>query len=141
MERNRLIILIIFVVSLSSTLGSLYFSEVRGYIPCEMCWYSRILMYSTVIISLVGGIKNDINIILYIRVMSILGIILSLYHYSLQKIRVLGNSASFCGDVGCNIQYINWFYFITIPFLALIGYITIFVITLIKNKKECVKND
>ena len=25
--------------------GSLYFSEVKGYVPCTLCWYQRILMY------------------------------------------------------------------------------------------------
>ncbi|MYB29272.1 MAG: disulfide bond formation protein B, partial [Acidimicrobiaceae bacterium] len=24
-----------------STAGSLYYSEVAGYLPCEMCWYQR----------------------------------------------------------------------------------------------------
>ncbi|NCC32318.1 MAG: disulfide bond formation protein B, partial [Chloroflexia bacterium] len=28
-----------------ATCGSLYFSEVLRWIPCELCWYQRILMY------------------------------------------------------------------------------------------------
>ena len=39
------LLIAIWTVSLIATLGSLYFSEVRNYIPCEMCWYQRILMY------------------------------------------------------------------------------------------------
>ncbi|MDE0584452.1 disulfide bond formation protein B [Planococcus sp. A6] len=37
-------------VSLVAMLGSLYFSEVQGFIPCELCWYQRIAMYPLVLI-------------------------------------------------------------------------------------------
>src|SRR3972149_8940395 len=33
------------VVSLVATFGSLYFSEVRGFEPCKLCWLQRIFMY------------------------------------------------------------------------------------------------
>ena len=35
------------VVSLVAMFGSLYFSEIKGYIPCELCWYQRILHVPT----------------------------------------------------------------------------------------------
>ncbi len=41
----------IFTISLIATFGSLYFSEVRGYEPCTLCWYQRILMYPIVLIT------------------------------------------------------------------------------------------
>ncbi|MEK5062731.1 MULTISPECIES: disulfide bond formation protein B [Cytobacillus] len=44
MNRNQLVIP--FVVSLTATLGSLYFSEIKGYIPCELCWWQRIINVS-----------------------------------------------------------------------------------------------
>ncbi|MBV9790393.1 MAG: disulfide bond formation protein B, partial [Chloroflexi bacterium] len=28
-----------------ATWGSLFFSEVLGWVPCVLCWYQRILMY------------------------------------------------------------------------------------------------
>lgn len=36
--------------------------------------------------------------------------------------------------VPCNVQYINWFGFVTIPFLALSGFILITLILLIKRR-------
>ncbi|MEM7737254.1 MAG: disulfide bond formation protein B, partial [Deinococcota bacterium] len=33
------------LIALVATAGSLYFSEVRNFIPCTFCWYQRILMY------------------------------------------------------------------------------------------------
>ena len=31
-----------------TTLGSLYYSEHAGFVPCELCWYQRIVMYPLV---------------------------------------------------------------------------------------------
>ena len=36
------------VVAIVATLGSLYFSEIRHFVPCVLCWYQRILMYPLV---------------------------------------------------------------------------------------------
>lgn len=51
-------LLFIWLVSLVATLGSLYFSEVRGYEPCELCWYQRILMYPILLITTVAYIQK-----------------------------------------------------------------------------------
>ena len=47
------------VVSLIATLGSLYFSEIRHFNPCVLCWFQRICMYPLVVILLVGFWKRD----------------------------------------------------------------------------------
>ncbi len=49
--KNKLLFLYgAWIVSLTATLGSLYFSEIRKFIPCELCWYQRIMMYPLVLI-------------------------------------------------------------------------------------------
>ena len=55
MANNKLYMQLIFLTALIATLGSLYFSEVRQYVPCEFCWYQRILMYPLVIISIIAS--------------------------------------------------------------------------------------
>lgn len=118
-------LLIIWVTSLVATLGSLYFSEVRGYIPCDLCWYQRILMYPIVIISTIAYIQKNARIALTTAVFAIIGGSMSLYHYGIQKISLLQESAPACGLVSCTGSYINWLGFITIPFLALTAFIII----------------
>ena len=118
-------LLIIWVTSLVATLGSLYFSEVRGYIPCDLCWYQRILMYPIVIISTIAYIQKNAQIALTTAVFAIIGGSMSLYHYGIQKISLLQESAPACGIVSCTGSYINWLGFITIPFLALTAFIII----------------
>ncbi|MCD2138991.1 disulfide oxidoreductase [Salinicoccus halitifaciens] len=134
MKNNKLFMQLIFLVSLIATLGSLYFSEVRMYLPCEMCWYQRIIMYPIVLISFIGLIRNDLNSRIYVRAFSGIGIITSAYHYSLQKFSFIADSQPACTGVDCTVQYINWFGFITIPFLALIAFILIFTMSFLIKK-------
>lgn len=115
-------------VAVIATLGSLYFSEVRGYIPCTYCWYQRILMYPLVIILGIAAVRKDYGQTLYVLPLSILGIGMSGFHYLTQKTGLFQKASSACGIVPCNIEYINWFGFITIPFLALVAFILITVI-------------
>lgn len=123
-----------FLVSLIATLGSLYFSEIRDYIPCDMCWYQRILMYPILLITFIGLIKEDRNARLYARALSGIGIIVSLVHYGMQKISIIGENMPACTGVSCTVQYINWYGFITIPFLALIAFVLIFVMSFFIKK-------
>ncbi|MGM9944722.1 MAG: disulfide oxidoreductase [Lysinibacillus sp.] len=131
-------LLAIFSISLVATLGSLYFSEVKGFIPCEMCWYQRILMYPLVIISAVAYIQKNARIALTTAVFAIIGGSISLYHYGIQKIPFLQESAPACGQVSCTGFYINWLGFITIPFLALTAFVMIAVVSfyMLKVLKE-----
>lgn len=125
-------------ISLIATAGSLFFSEVLKYIPCELCWYQRIMMYPLVILLGIASAKKDYRMSCYVSVLSSIGGLISLYHYLIQKVPALHDLGSACGIVPCNTDYINWFGFITIPFLALIAFILISVLQMvvIKQAKE-----
>lgn len=128
----------IWTVALIATAGSLYFSEVRGYIPCELCWIQRIFMYPLVIIAGVAYFQKNVRIAATTLIFSVIGGMISLYHYGIQKLAFLADSAPSCGQVPCTGQYINWLGFITIPFLALTAFILIagMSIYLLKTLKE-----
>lgn len=128
----------IFGLALVATLGSLYFSEIRGYEPCELCWYQRILMYPIVLISGIAIYQKNARIALTTLVFSSIGALTSGYHYAIQKIDFFGERAPACGVVSCTGEYINYLGFITIPFLALVAFIGIATISLIlvKHNKE-----
>ena len=116
-----------FAAGLIATLGSLYFSEIKGYEPCSLCWYQRILMYPFTIILAIAIIKKDNEIALYTSVLSLIGACISTYHVLIQKVSFFTDKAASCGRIPCTGDYINWFGFITIPMLALIAFIIIFV--------------
>lgn len=117
--------------AIAALLGSLYFSEIRGFVPCELCWYQRILMYPIVVILLVGIFNDDWLTPKYVLPFSLAGISVSTYHYLLQN-HVIGSSICSAG-VSCAQRYINIFGFITIPFLALIAFILITVLMIGAN--------
>jgi disulfide bond formation protein DsbB len=113
------------LVSLIATLGSLYFSEILGFIPCTLCWVQRILMYPLVILLGIASYRNDRGIIPYVLPITVLGAGISLFHYLKQKVPALSEVAACKVGVPCEQMYINWFGFVTIPFLALVAFLLI----------------
>lgn len=118
-----------FVVALVATMGSLYFSEVAGFIPCTLCWYQRILMYPVTVITLVGFIKQDEYIPTYVLPLSILGMIVSGYHYLVQ-LGAFGHPAACAVGIPCSLRYVNYLGFVTIPLMALTAFILITAVML-----------
>ena len=113
-KKKESLLLVVWTTSLVATAGSLFFSEVLGYIPCDLCWIQRIFMYPIVIISTAALLKKNIDIAYSILFLSGIGMLFSLYHYGLQKLPFLQDAGGICGQVPCNLQYINYFGFIKI---------------------------
>lgn len=126
-KKTENIVLVAWLISLISMLGSLYFSEIKKFEPCVLCWYQRIGMYPLVLILLIGYIKKDRNVAMYSLVFSAIGLGMSIYHYGIQKLSFLSASAPACGRVPCTGEYVNYLGFVTIPFLAGTGFLLIFI--------------
>lgn len=114
-----------------ATLGSLYFSEVRLFIPCALCWYQRILMYPLALLLAFGLLRRDRHLAYLVLPFSIFGQGISTYHYLLEKTTLFGAPAACGTGVSCTIQWINWFGFVTIPFLAMVAFMMITVFCVI----------
>jgi disulfide bond formation protein DsbB len=117
-----------FMIALVATTGSLYLSEVLGFIPCEFCWFQRIFMYPLVILLGIASVRKDLNQTIYIIPLTVIGMGLSAYHYMLQKVPALSEVGKACGLIPCNVDYLNWFGVITIPMMAFVAFSLIFVI-------------
>ncbi len=112
-----------------ATAGSLYFSLVLHWLPCDLCWYQRICMYPLTIIIVVNTLRRDAGLELYVLPLSLIGAVIAMYHYLLQKTDWF--TAPMClSGVPCSGDYLNWFGLITIPLLALIAFVLITVFTL-----------
>jgi len=122
------------VVSLIATGGSLYFSEILGFIPCTLCWFQRIFMYPQALLLGMAAYRNDRGIIPYIFPLTIIGGSISLFHYLEQKVPGFASIAPCTVGVPCAQAYIDWFGFITIPFLALVAFILITVFLWLARK-------
>ena len=69
-----------FVVSAIATGGSLFFSEIADFVPCELCWYQRICMYPLSIITLLAALRDDHRVARYLLPLPIVGACISVYH-------------------------------------------------------------
>ncbi|BBN94301.1 disulfide bond formation protein DsbB [Deinococcus grandis] len=67
------------VVSLIATLGSLYFSEIRHFNPCVLCWFQRICMYPLAIILGVAALTGDLHVRRYALPLAGTGVLIALY--------------------------------------------------------------
>lgn len=121
-----------FLITTLAFVGSLIFSELLKFVPCELCWYQRILMYPQVLIFGVAVWKNDKNVLHYILPLSVIGLLIAVYHYLLQ----LNPTILPCTDAvaNCALKEFNLFGFITIPFLSMIAFASLVVLALIAKK-------
>ena len=124
------------LVAIIATLGSLYFSEVRHFVPCTLCWYQRILMYPLVVVLGIAAWRLDRTVWMYVLPLSVLGMGVSTFHYLEQMVPGFGAEALCSSGVPCSGRYIEWLGFITIPFLALVAFtlITIAMATMARRR-------
>ena len=135
---HGLIAYAIFLQSLIAMLGSLYYSTFGdpvknflshnllpaggGLVPCELCWFARILTYPIVILSLVGMLREDHRFTDYILPLTTIGIFLESFHYALQKLNIV-NPFGCTLTNPCNALQVQYLGFITIPFLSLTTFV------------------
>lgn len=114
------------IVALVATVGSLIYSEVIHYEPCRLCWFQRIAMYPMAIILLIGAIRREYQIKYYALPFALTGLAISIYHYLMQVFPSLEGGA--CGTVSCSARLVEIFGFISIPYMAGMGFIVIAVL-------------
>jgi len=113
---------IMFAGALIATLGSLYFSEVAGWVPCVKCWYQRIFMYPQAVILFVALIRKDRMAVHSILWLSLIGLFIAGDHYAEQVNLVLNpaDPSMPCDATGVSCARTPFFHFgyITIPMMA-----------------------
>ncbi|MDH5372922.1 MAG: disulfide bond formation protein B [Acidimicrobiia bacterium] len=123
------------LIAAVSMAGSLYYSEVAEFAPCDLCWYQRIAMYPLAIILGMAAYRKDVGIRRYAYPLAVIGAALALYQYVLQLKPSL--ESGFCGvDASCTERYIWQFGFISFPFMSLIGFAMILTLLYVAGRAE-----
>lgn len=122
----------VFIISLTATLGSLFFSEILGFVPCKLCWIQRIFMYPLTIITGVALYRKDYNIKYYVLPLASIGMLFSIYQY-IGQVFPSGLESVFCaiGEASCQTVYTFAYGYITIPMMALTAFLLIITLVLI----------
>jgi disulfide bond formation protein DsbB len=111
-----------FVVAALATGGSLFFSEIAGFIPCELCWFQRICMYPLSLLTLFAAVHGDHRFARYLLPIPVVGAGVSVYHLLIENNAISEPTACRIGGAGCAVKWINEFGYMTIPTLALTGF-------------------
>ena len=112
-------------IALLSMLISLYLSDVLHFLPCVLCWYTRILMYPLVVILGVGILRRERQWLYYVVPLTALGTLLTAYH-SLLQWGIIPEAAAPCvNGIPCTTKYLDFFGFVTIPFLGFVAFVGI----------------
>jgi disulfide bond formation protein DsbB len=124
-----------FAVSGFAMFGSLWFSEAANYNPCRLCWYQRTAMYPLAVITLVALIRRAVvrgadtqrEITPYALPLAGVGVVISTYHYIVEWYPMLESNV--CAiDVPCTTIWFREFGFVTLPFMALCGFVSIIIL-------------
>ena len=121
-----------FLVAAIATGGSLFFSEIAGFVPCELCWYQRICMYPLSIVTLLAALANDYRVARYLLPLPIVGAGVAVYHLLVEN-GVVGQSTACLASApgGCATKWIDEFGYVTIPTLALTAFVLTFAFLLL----------
>jgi disulfide bond formation protein DsbB len=126
-----------FIISLTATLGSLIFSKVIGWNPCELCWYQRILMYPQVLLFSLALWKKDHKIADYSLLLSLIGVLIAAYHYYGQ---IFSSGALACPVVGsitgCAQKIFVKFGYVTLPMMSLTAFVLLILLAWLFNRKN-----
>lgn len=112
-----------FVVAAIGTGGSLFFSEIAGFIPCDLCWFQRICMYPLSLLLLFAAAHGDYRFARYLLPLPLVGACVSVYHILVENQVVSEPAACKFGGAGCAVKWINEFGYVTIPTIALSGFL------------------
>lgn len=117
-----------FSVAAVSTAASLWFSEVGDFVPCQLCWFQRIAMYPLVVVLGVATWRSDPDPRWRVLPFSVVGLLVSAYHYQLQLFPEQGSSCDVAAP--CTQRWVEEFGFVSIPFMAFCGFAAVTALVL-----------
>jgi disulfide bond formation protein DsbB len=121
-----------FIVAAVATGGSLFFSEIANFVPCELCWFQRIAMYPLSLITLLAAVANDHRVARYLLPFPVVGAGVAVYHILVER-HVVGQTQTcqISAPGGCASRWIEEFGYVTIPTLALTAFALAFAFVLL----------
>jgi disulfide bond formation protein DsbB len=113
-----------FVVASIATGGSLFFSQIAHFTPCEFCWFQRVLMYPLSILTLFIAGRGDNRAARYLLPLPIVGAGTSIYHMLIER-GVIAEPKLCNAQGGCATNWLagEGFGYMTIPTLALTAFL------------------
>lgn len=115
-------------VAALATAGSLFFSLVAGFAPCELCWYQRIFMYPLVVLFGLAWKREERIIFRYAWPLVSIGWLISVYHNFIYYRATHSDLCSLDSTTSCIAPYFTKFGYIGIPIMSLTAFTLIGII-------------
>ena len=116
------------LVATVATLGSLTYSEIAGFGPCELCWYQRIAMYPLVVVLGVAAWRRDGQVWRTAVPISVIGAAVSVWHLVIERNPGLAGPCDPAAP--CAVRWVEELGVFTLPAMALVGFSAVIVLTL-----------
>ncbi len=125
-----------FFISLVGTLISLYYSDYLGILPCGLCWFQRVFMYSQTFIFGMAWYRKDMKIFPYTLMLSTVGLIVGIYHQYLQ----MGYSEfipcpAIASTIDCAKPTFIEYGFVTFPLMSVALFVLLIALSLTAERK------
>ncbi len=132
---KKYITLTLFIITTTAVVGSLLYSNIVGFPPCELCWWARVLIYPQALLAGFALWRKDSTIVDTLLPLSVIGFLLTLYHSF-----VLWGGKSFltCTQEGaaCSKLYVMEYGYITIPVMALSCFVYLLAVSWVYKKAK-----
>lgn len=125
------------LVAVVTTAGSLYYSEVAGFVPCELCWYQRICMYPLSVLLVVAALRKATGVGWYVAPLVVVGAPLALYHWLVERVPSLADSVSCSAAAPCAVPWFEEIGFVTLAFMDLSAFLLVGALMLVD--RACVR--
>ncbi len=122
-----------FVVAITAMSGSLYYSNIAGFAPCELCWAQRIFMYPQVLLLGLAIYKKENKIVDYSLLILLVGLLISIYHNYIYYLGITATSCSLDSHTSCITPYVTIFNYISIPVMSLTAYLGVISLLLVSK--------
>lgn len=127
-------------VAATATAGSLYYSEIAQFAPCELCWWQRLAMYPLAVLLTVAAVRRDDGIRPYAQVLAGLGLAVSLWHVGVQRFPSLAGTTSCSAEASCTVQWVDVFG-LSIPAMAACGFVAVLALTSLPRGGDDAEHD
>ncbi len=130
LERHA--VLIAFLLSFFSTIGSIIYSEILGFSACILCWIQRIFMYPLMFLFGLALWRKEASIMPYAFLLALVGGLVALYQWAKDMLALYGDTVIPCPAVSslpsCDKILVLENGYITIPMIALNAFVLICIV-------------
>lgn len=122
------------LLAVSATATSLFFSSVMDLPPCVLCWYQRIALFPLVLVLAGGLFPFDARVVRYALPLAVAGWGVAGYH-NLLYAGLLPEGLSPCSQgASCTQRHLELLGFVSIPLLSLLGFSALLALLILVNR-------